>query len=287
MEFRRRFEARVRKTIKDFSLCTKKDRIVVACSGGKDSTTILYLLKKFGYDVEALTIDLLIGDWSKKNLENIKEFCRNHKIKLHVVDMRKRFGCSICHIRAGIQENNKLSNCTICGVIKRWILNKEARRLEADKLVTGHNLDDEAENVLMNLFKGNPGLGVNLGPKTGIVSDKKFVQRIKPLYFCTNGEVKIYSKEMKFPVLYESCPCAVSTFRREIRKELSELEKLNPDIKRNIVKNFLFILPKLRRWNHLEKKLNYCEYCGEPCRREVCKRCELLLLMGKNSTIFK
>ena len=46
MEFTKQIEAKVKKTIKDFDLINKKEKILVACSGGKDSTAILYILKK-------------------------------------------------------------------------------------------------------------------------------------------------------------------------------------------------------------------------------------------------
>ena len=79
------FETNVKETIRKYDLIKKKDRVIVACSGGKDSTTVLYLLKKFGYDVEALIIDLGIGDWSKKSVGSISAFCNCHNIKLHVI----------------------------------------------------------------------------------------------------------------------------------------------------------------------------------------------------------
>ncbi|MBU3942209.1 MAG: TIGR00269 family protein [Nanoarchaeota archaeon] len=277
--FINQFEDKVKSTIRKYTLIDKNDRIIVACSGGKDSTTTLYLLNKFGYHVEALIIDLLIGNWSKKNLENIKQFCKDHRIKLRVVNMRKEFGCSICYIRSGIQSKTKLKNCMICGVIKRWLLNKKARELGATKLATGHNLDDEAETILMNLFKGNPKLSLGLGPKIGIISDKKFVTRIKPLYFCTNEELKSYSRLMNFPVLYDPCPCSIGAFRGEIRKGLARLEKQNLEIKTNIVKNFLKLISILKENYKLNEKLKYCNNCGEPTRNDVCKTCELIKIL--------
>ena len=100
--------------------------------------------------------------------------------------------------------------------MKKWILNKESRELGATKLVTGHNLDDSAEMVMMNLVKGNPELGLNMGPISKKVSDKKFVPRIRPLFFIHNDEVKKYSQLKGFPVLYEPCPCSVNAFRRDL-----------------------------------------------------------------------
>ena len=275
-KFIQNFEQKVKNTIQQYKLCTKKEKIIVACSGGKDSTTVLYLLHKLGYQVEGLIIDLLIGPWSEKNLENAQSFCRDYKIKLNVVNLREEFGCSMCFMRSGIQKKVKFNNCLICGIIKRWLLNKKTRELKADKIVTGHNLDDAAETFMMNLLKGNMRLNLGQGPATGVIKDKKFVPRIKPLYFCLNSEVKRYSEIKKFPVLYDSCPCSVEVFRKKIRRNLTELEKNNPQIKHNIVDNFLSLLPTLKKKYQTNEKLNYCTACGEPSRKDFCKMCELV-----------
>ncbi len=275
-KFIRDFERKVRKTVEQYSLCSKKDKVIVACSGGKDSTTVLYLLKKFGYKVEGMMIDLMIGDWSKRNLENTKKFCGEEGIKLRVVDVRNEFGCSMGFIRAKVQAKEKLSNCMVCGIVKRWLMNKKARELGATKLATGHNLDDGSETVLMNLLKGNLGLNLGMGPETGVIKDKKFVPRIKPLYFCLNSEVKKYSKLKKFPVVYEPCPCRVDSFRVRVREQLKEMEGKEPKVKENIVKSFLVRLPALRKEYKTEEKMNYCKICGEPSRGKICKMCALV-----------
>ncbi|MEM2478844.1 MAG: TIGR00269 family protein [Candidatus Pacearchaeota archaeon] len=290
--FIERFENKVKKTIKEYDLISKNDKVVVACSGGKDSSTVLYLLNKFGYNVRAVMIDLLIGKWSEQNLLNVRSFCKEQGIKLSVINIREELGYSMCYIRSSIQASEKLNNCSICGPIRRWLLNKAARALKADKLATGHNLDDEAESVLMNIFKGNMASLLNLGPKPGLLTDKKFVQRIKPLYFCTNDEIKRYAMAKAFPVLYAPCPCRVNSFRVYVRAILARLAEKNPEIKLNLVRNVLRILPWLKQEAKREiessgQGLRYCKSCGEPSRGELCKSCQLIRMIKASTTSTK
>ncbi len=269
MDFAKYFEGKVRKTIENYGLVSKGDKVLVACSGGKDSTTALYLLNKFGYDVEGIFVDLHIKRFSEINRENLEKFCKQHEIRLHVLSFRKEFGCSLCYIQE-ILAKKRIKSCAVCGVLRRWLLNKKCRELGATKLATGHNLDDEAQNILMNASKHNPQLGINLGPRTGVISDEKFVQRIKPLYFCVESESRKYSELMGFPVLYERCPCGLPGYRTWFRNFLNEL---GDETKQEIVAEFLKSLPALREKYKTEEKLAYCSVCGEPARNSVCKAC--------------
>lgn len=270
-------ENRVKKTIKDFNLLGKKDKILVAVSGGKDSTTVLYLLKKFGYNIEAITINALIGDYSKHNLENIKEFCKKSKINLHIISFRKEFGYSLCYIRDVLQSKGiNLKSCTLCGVLKRYLLNKYTRKLKANKLVTGHNLDDIAQSVLMNFFRNQLNISSRIGPVTGLIRDKKFVVRVKPLYLTLEKDIELYSKINNFPVKYGRCPCSSDAYRNSVRNLLNEYEEKFPDTKKNIVNWYLKRLPKIKNYFFTEEKLNYCKICGEPSKNEVCMACMII-----------
>ena len=261
-------------TIKKYKLCNKKEKILVALSGGKDSTVTAYLLKKFGYNIQGIHIDLKIGKYSDDCLKEVKKLCEDLKIKLYVYDIKKEMGSGMCYLRSAIQSKHgkgKLRNCAICGVIKKWILNREARKLKADKLATGHNLDDEAQTFLMNIFKGSPKLSSNIGAITKNISDKKFIPRIKPLFYIPENEIREYSKKQKLPVVYEKCPCAFDSYRIQIRKFLEKIPNKN---KQNIMKNFNTINKKIQKSKDTEIK--YCKICGEPSRKDTCKKCELM-----------
>jgi len=275
ISFIKYFEKKVEDTIKKYKLINKKDKILVAISGGKDSFTALYLLNKLGYNVEALFIDLKIKDFSDKNLNNIQEFCKKNNIKLNIVDIKKETNHSLVQFCKKINQ----TNCATCGVLKRYYLNKKSKELNADKIVTGHNLDDEAENILLNIFNNNFLISLGLGISTGIKNDKFFAQRIKPLYFCTNEETRKYAKLNKLPFLSTICPLRIDAFRKEVRDFIKSLEKFEPKLKINLVNYFNKELINLKIKHLKKQEIKKCKSCGEPTRTNICKKCELINLI--------
>lgn len=269
-QFVNNFESRVKETISNFKLFDSKEKLLVAASGGKDSTVLLYLLKKFGYDVEAITINAHIGCYSDESLEHLKNFCSKEKIKLNIVELKEEFGHTLCEIMALMDSKgfNKTS-CSICGTLRRYLLNKHGKKLNSKILLTGHNLDDESEGMMMALFNGNPKQVARIGPLTFGNSDV-FVKRGKPLYFIFEDEVERYSKIKKFEVHYGWCPCSVKASRRFY----SELGVV-PEKKFNLVKNIVSELPKLRVY-FKESKLSTCSVCEQPSSNNLCQTCTIL-----------
>ncbi len=264
-------EELIKDTIKEYNLVDKKDKVIVALSGGKDSTSILYIMHKLGYNVEGLMIDLDLGEWSKIHNTNMINFCKELNVKLTIVNLKEEIGQGLCFIKSVLKKKKNLTGCSVCGTIKRWILNKYAIKLGADKIVTGHNLDDEAQNIIMNFLKGNILLGMNSSPLTGGKSVDGFVQRIKPLFFVPEDEIRKYAKSKNFKILYDKCPCAFGTYRVQTR-EWTNL--ITNEQKTKIVKNFQKILPKIRKNNNFEIKK--CKKCGQPAKRDLCNYCEML-----------
>ncbi|MFH0817526.1 MAG: ATP-binding protein [Candidatus Micrarchaeota archaeon] len=274
-KFSEKFEKKVLNAVKRYNLASKSDKVLVACSGGKDSTSVLSILHKNRYDVEAIHIDLGIGEWSEKNKENINSFCRKADIKLNFASTREYFGSSVCYLKSAIQARDNLTSCSVCGVMKKWILNKKARELGADRLATGHNLDDEARTFVMNLANGNPELCLLSSPGRKDMNGI-FVPRIKPLYFCSTPDIKRYSREMGFPVLYERCPCSKGSFGRNIFEELDAIEAKYPEAKQNIVQTFQYIQKKTPTPCGA---VSACRLCGEPSRKGICRTCSMLSML--------
>jgi uncharacterized protein (TIGR00269 family) len=280
------FEKKVIRTILKFGLFSKKDRIAVAVSGGKDSTVCLYVLKKLGYPMEALTVNAFIGNYSMENLKNLRAVCKKYHVRLHEVSFREEFGMSLCYITSVAKSKGlNYSSCLICGVLRRYLLNKYAKKLGFDCIATGHNLDDEAQAFVMNVFRNDLILARRQGPVTGTGGSKAFVKRVKPLYLCSEKETTAYSKLMNFPVNYKKCPCSADAYRREYRDMLNSFEKRHPPIKHNIISFFLRTIYKMKADAYEAGKTgdaNSCSYCREPCSKKVCKRCEILIaLKGK------
>ena len=270
MNLATKIEKQVRDTIKKYKICSKKDKILVALSGGKDSTLTAYLLKKFGYNIQGFHINLGLGKYSEDCEGAIKVFCDENQIKLYTYDIRKEMGSRMCYIRSSVQAREKVKNCLVCGVIKKSIMNKEARKLKVDKIATGHNLDDEVQTFLVNVFKASLKLSANTRPITKNVSDKKLIPRIKPLFFVLEDDIREYVKLKKLKIIPQSCPCGIDSYRIQVRNFLDTTSEKE---KRNLITNFENLQDKIKKDLG---KLRSCENCGEPSRNKFCKKCNLL-----------
>lgn len=270
------FEKKVLKTMRTHKMIEKGDKIVVALSGGKDSMSCLYLVdlyaKKQGIQVTALAVDEGIEEYREVTLKDAKKFCNYYKIPLKTISFKQMFGFTLDNFL----KTNKMNPCTACGIIRRYLINRGARDLGATKVVTGHNLDDEAQTLLMNQFKGNISFSAKLGPITGVLMHQKFVRRIKPLYFMLEKEVALYAVLKEFPVTFVECPNAQGAFRLQIGEVLNTWEQNYPGTKQGIVNSFLEILPALReQFQTKEGQIGTCESCGEPAAKTYCRTCEL------------
>jgi len=277
------FEEKVFKTINKYKLINRSDKICVAASGGKDSLTVLYLTKKYcekysipTQSIFALVIDEGIENYRAKTVTDLESFCQEHHIPLKKAFFSQDFKKTLDEAYPIINKDSKKKPCNVCGTWRRYLLNKYSRKFGATKIITGHNLDDEAQAIIMNIFKANTKLAGRLGPISGAGEKELFVQRVKPLYFCLEKEVKLYSLLKGFKVNFAECPYSREGYRYQIQEMLNEFEAKFKGTKQGIINSFLAWLPLLERESDEESEtIKLCRSCGEAANQETCNACKM------------
>ena len=236
------FEKRVRRTAREFRMIEKGDRIGVAVSGGKDSVSMLYLLKdicdSMRVELVALSVDEGIMGYREGTLKVAKENCRRLGVEHRTLSFKKEMGITVDEIA---RRMDRMGTCSYCGVFRRWILNRTAREMGLTKLAVGHNLDDAAQTVLMNFLRNEPFRLARFGPRGGIIEHELFVDRIKPLIRIPERESAVYSIIKGMDIKFGRCPYAHEAFRNSVRAFLNEMEGDFPGTKFRVFNSFMSV----------------------------------------------
>ena len=279
--FSKNIERKVKSTISKHNLIEPGDKIAVAYSGGKDSGNILFILHKIFKNnpkvkLVAITINEGIAGYRDAMLDGIKEFCKQLGVEHHVASYEGEFHTTIDKLAKGTTD----SMCGTCGVFRRYLLNNAAREVDATKLATGHNLDDEAQSIMMNMLKGDLLRLARIGPMPGIKGHKKFVRRIKPMIMIPERESALYAMLNGIKAYFAECPYAErNTLRMESRDFLNKMEERSPGIKYSIVASAGKVVPFIEA-SLKKNRINNCKECGEPTSGEVCKVCLTIKKIG-------
>ncbi|MHA1229857.1 MAG: ATP-binding protein [Candidatus Helarchaeota archaeon] len=279
---------RMARTIKRYNMIkATKDKIMVALSGGKDSTALLDMLVSY-YNmvdkveyrpkIEAIHINLGIdaNSYSEKCLNSTTKLCDMLGVPLHIIDLKKEYGFKI----SDFSQNKKFINrkpCSLCGVVKRYILNKFPRDLGATKIATGHLLDDEVSTLMKNLIYGPVENLIRMSPKLESIKELNLLSRIKPLYEISEFETSNYVKLKNLPYVSDKCPNAI-TKTMKMKETLEHLEKNFPNSRYFLLRNFnKYYQPAIKSMYSVEiKSTTKCRNCGQPTSIDLCSFCRIL-----------
>lgn len=266
------FEKRVKKEVRKQLELREIKKIAVAVSGGKDSTAALFITKKNlssrNISLAAITVDEGIRGYRDKSISVIRKNCANWGITHHIISF-KDFFYTMDEI-AKISTN--LTDCSYCGVFRRYLLNIKAKEINADVVITGHNLDDTAQSVLMNIARGDVERLARMGPHTSI--QKGLIPRMVPLRTLPEKETYLYAVLNRIKFYSGKCPYAERAMRNLYRDILYKLEKNSPGTRHAVVRTYDCIAPVLKQ-KFLPAKLSSCKLCKEPTTQKVCMACEL------------
>ena len=269
-KFNQRLIQRVKSVINDYELFKEGEKIAIALSGGKDSVLTLHILNnlrdEYNLQLLAISIDEGIKGYREEGLKIARENTTKLGIKLVEKSFKREFGC-----RLDQMANIYKSSCIPCGVFRRYLLNKTAHQLGADKVATGHNLDDEIQSFLMSFARADFRRFSKFGPKLKQIHPQ-LIPRIKPLWKIPEKDVGTWAVLNKVPVHFSECPYAPQSLRSKIRGYLNHMEEDNPGTKMAILESF----QKTFKNQENIVELTECERCGEPSSLNVCKACEIL-----------
>ncbi len=263
-----RVEKVVAETIKKFHMFTPAEKILVAVSGGKDSLALWEILRKLGYRADGAYLDLGIEGYSARSREYSEKFAAARELKLHVVAVEEELGTGI----DGLVRVARGKACSLCGTVKRYLLNHVAYEGGYHVLATGHNLDDEAATLLGNVIRWEEGYLARQYPV--LPGEGKLVRRAKPLVFLSEREVAAYCVISGIQYIYEECPHAVGARSIALKHVLNKLEDRYPATKLTFLRGFLKVRDRFRPREPVE--LRDCPICGMPTAAEgPCRFCRL------------
>ena len=284
--FTEMFESRVKRTVREFHMLKKGDRVAVALSGGKDSIVALHMLHKIRtslpFELFAISIDEGIGGYRAESIGCARSECKKLGVPLTVISFRQEYGKSLDSL---LRQRGEELSCSFCGVMRRRLLNKTARKLRADKLAVGHNADDVAQTVLMNLMRNEPERLARFAPVADAMEGNeggKFIARMRPLFRTPEIDVVAYAVLKGLSFHHDRCPYSKNAFRERVRFLLNQLEERYPATKTKIVNAFLSQLGLMRDGVLFRvesgkiKPVGKCKNCGEPSSQEICRLCTLL-----------
>ena len=201
----------IKKLIEKYSLIKQGETIGIGVSGGKDSMALLYFLNEIkyeiGFDILAITIDHMIRENSKKEVLFVEKFCKERNIKVckfsvNCVQISKEKGVSI---ESGAREARY-------GVFEK-LLNEKI----VDKIALAHHKFDQAETVLMHLFRGS---GIKGLKGMTAIRDNKF---IRPMLDTDKNNIEKYIEQNNIPYVQDESNFENEYNRNYIRNEILPL----------------------------------------------------------------
>ena len=217
----KKIESMCRKALYDFQLIENSPSIAVALSGGKDSLTLLFMLKAIAgrgfpdFRITAIHVDGEFSCGAGIQTSYLKSICKELNVDFIT-----------CH---SMQKRETLE-CYSCSRERRKLIFEAAKQAGASTIAFGHHRDDSIQTLLMNLFHKGEFAG-NL-PK--LPMHEYGITIIRPLIYIAEQEIQEFARLYGFARISCQCPVGQNSIRKQTEHWISQLEKTFPNIRNNL-----------------------------------------------------
>jgi len=270
------FVAQTQRAVEKYHMFGPDERVLVAVSGGKDSLALWDVLLQLGYQADGLYIDLGIGDYSAASQKKVEQFAAQRPdTHFIVVDVQAEYGETLPEVARRVRRGRN-KPCSVCGLVKRHVMNRITRDGGYDLLATGHNLDDEAAVLFGNVLHWQTGYIARQAPVLP-ASDDGLARKVKPFCRFYERETAAYTLITGIDYIYDECPYAVGATSLRYKGILNQMEEQSPGTKLQFYLGFL----RARKAGFFcqraeEVELHPCSNCGQPTSAPgLCAFCRL------------
>ena len=220
-KLKNRLQKDVGQAIDDYKMIEDGDTVLVCCSGGKDSYTLLSLLlalqKKapVGFRLIAMNLDQKQPGFPA---DVLPAYFERLGVEYRIVES-DTYSIVQEKIPAG------KTTCSLCSRLRRGIIYRTAKELGANKIALGHHRDDIVHTLFLNLLFG--GKLKAMPPK--LVTDDGAHIVIRPLAYCAESDIARYSRGMEFPIIpCNLCGSQENLQRQKIREMMADWDRRFP-----------------------------------------------------------
>ena len=224
------------KAIHDYNMIQTGDKVMVCLSGGKDSFTLLSLLKLLQirsnnkFEIFSFTLDQGQPGW---NDQALRHWLTVEKIPYEIL---KQDTYSI--VTDKIPENK--TYCSLCSRLRRGIIYRYAFDHGFTKIALGHHRDDLITTLLMSMFYNGH---IQAMPPKLLTDDKQHVV-IRPLAYCQENDIIKYAALREYPIIpCNLCGSQENLMRVKVKKLIAQLAAENPKVPSNLLHALQSIKP--------------------------------------------